>query len=267
MATAMPISGRTSAGGQSTLEGPGSSRPWHGQWPGQAFSTLLSGIMERQLPSLEGRMQGSEDTARPGTLSLNGCPACPSDSTDSNLDSLFPLLSSLSQMMESHPSEFSSLFHTSHILSLCQVLLIFLPPTYHTCASFYLSPVPAPLDRATHPQPRQWLRPPLYLTLSPSSSWWGQLSVGGFPLSSLQSCSPTWPPGLQGGSASGPYLGPLSLLSVLRLTAFFQFLECALLLPCNPPTPSPICPGPFPPPSSSFNSCLSLESSAQTSLY
>lgn len=33
------------------------------QWPGQAFSTLLSGIMERPLPSPEGRMQGSEDTA------------------------------------------------------------------------------------------------------------------------------------------------------------------------------------------------------------
>lgn len=224
VATAMPFLG-TSAGGQSTLEGPGSSRPWHGS----------NGLARPSQPSFQAswrdapisRKAGCKD---PRTLQdlehcHNGCPACPSDSTDfkSRLLISTPWVPVSDDGVLIHPG---NSLPSSILLTFCPVssLVDFLPQHITLVHSFYLSPVPAPWIEPPHPQPRQWLRPPPgHLTLSPSSSWWGQLSVGGFPLSSLQSLLPTWPPRLAGFSLGAAYQGHCPCSQCSRHWPSFNF--------------------------------------------
>lgn len=173
----------------------------------------------------------------------------------------------LSQMMES--SSIQNSLPSSILLTFCHVssLVDFSASTYHTCASFYLSLVPAPWIEPPHPQPRRWLRPPLATsTLSPSSSWWGQLSVGGFPLSSLQSLLPHLAATACRVQPQGHTWGHCPCSRCSSLTGLLSISGTCLTPPYNPPTPSPVCLDHFLLLLPSFNSCLSLEFSSNITL-
>lgn len=179
-------------------------------------------------------------------------------------------------MMESSSTscQIQNSLPSSILPTFCHVssLVDFSASTYHTCASFYLSPVPAPWIEPPHPQPRRWLRPPLATsTLSPSSSWWGQLSVGGFPLSSLQALLPHLAATacrVQPHQPWGHILGHCPCSQCSSLTGLFSISGSCLTPPClrTLPPRSLICLDLFLLLLPSFNSCLSLEFSSNITL-